>query len=169
MMMLVLLGGCSLVSKKPIEKLIPKTEVEMTGNGYQVFRLGADVKMVTVQSPDDADQWMVRASVPLMKVVDDPVGVMAITVNLLDANGMKVRDGYTLSADDLIDLIPKYNAEKNVEKNIVFSSSEDSRRYFSYKEVADMMERTRSLAMNVSFVQAAPEVVSMATPEQKKE
>ena len=169
LMMLVLMTGCSLLGKKPIEKLIPKSDVELTGNGYQVFRLGADVKLVTVQSPDEPDQWMIRASVPLMKVVDDPVGVMTINVNLLDDSSMKVRDGYMLTAEDLVDLIPKFNADKNVEKNIVFSASEDSRRFFSYKEVKDMMERTKSLAMNVSFLQANPEKATIAAPDATKE
>ena len=153
---LALLSSCSFLSKKPVEKLVPKTDVELTGDGYQIFRLGADVRMVMVQNPDNASDWMVRASVPLMKISEKPIGNLAIDVNLLDASGMKVRDGFVLSAEDLINLIPKYNAEKNVEKNIIFSASEDSRKYFTYKEAADLLERTKSLAMNVTQLQAKP-------------
>ena len=163
---LALLSGCSFLSKKPVEKLIPKTDVELTGNGFQVFRLGSDIKLVMVQNPDNTSDWMIRASVPLMKVSDKPLGEMAIDVNLLDDSGMKVRDGFTLSAEDLINLIPKYNAEKDVEKNIIFSASEDSRKYFSYKEAADMLERTKSLAMNVSMLQTEAEIKA---EQQKKE
>ncbi len=153
-----LVSGCSFMSKKPVEKLIPKTDVELTGNGFQVFRLGSDVKLVMVQNPDNTSDWMIRASVPLLKISDKPLGEMAIDVNLLDASGMKVRDGFMLSAEDLINLIPKYNADKDVEKNIIFSASEDSRKYFSYKEAADMLERTKSLAMNVALLQTDAEI-----------
>lgn len=162
----VLVASCS--TKKPVEVQIPKQNVELTGNGFQIFRLGADLKMVMVQSPDANDEWMIRASVPLMKVSEDPLGATAINLNLLDESGMKVRDGFFLSAEDLGDLIPKYNAEKNVEKTIVFSASEDSRKYFSYKEAADLLSRTKSVAMNVSMLQSQPEV-AVPVADQKNE
>ncbi len=162
----VLVASCS--TKKPVEVQIPKPNVELTGNGFQIFRLGADLKMVMVQSPDANDEWMIRASVPLMKVSEDPLGATAINLNLLDESGMKVRDGFFLSAEDLGDLIPKYNAEKNVEKTIIFSADEDSRKYFSYKEAADLLSRTKSVAMNVSMLQSQPEV-AVPVADQKNE
>jgi hypothetical protein len=162
----VLVVSCS--TKKPVEVQIPKQNVELTGNGFQIFRLGADLKMVMVQSPDASDEWMIRASVPLMKVSEDPLGATAINLNLLDESGMKVRDGFFLSAEDLGDLIPKYNAEKNVEKTIIFSADEDSRKYFSYKEAADLLSRTKSVAMNVSMLQSQPEV-AVPVADQKNE
>ena len=118
----VLVASCSF-KKEPVEKMIPKQNVELTGNGFEIFRLGADLKLVTVQNPDNSDEWMVRGSVPLMKLTEDQLSETQITLNLLDESGMKVRDGYALFAEDLVDLIPKYNAEKNVEKTIVFSTS----------------------------------------------
>lgn len=165
---LVLMTGCSM-QKKPVENLIPKQNVELTGNGFQVFRLGADLKLVMVQNPDNADEWMIRGSVPLMKVSEDPIGETEINLNLLDESGMKVRDGYVLTAEDLGDLIPKYNAEKNVEKTIVFSASEDSRKLFSRKEAADMLSRTKSVAMNVNLLKSEPEVAVQAEPEKPKD
>ena len=153
----VLLASCS-TDKKPVEVQIPKQNVELTGNGFQIFRLGADFKMLTVQNPDKADEWMVRGIVPLMKVSEDLLAETAITVNLLDASGMKLREDFVLTAEDLVDLIPKYNAEKNVEKAIIFSAAEGSRKYFSYKEAADLLNGTRSLAMNVNVVQQQPEL-----------
>lgn len=157
----VLVASCSF-NKKPVEVQIPKQNVELTGNGFQVFRLGADFKMVMVQNPDKSDEWMIRASVPLMKVAENALGETAINVNLLDESGMKVRDGFVLVAEDLGDLIPKYNAEKNVEKTIVFSADEDSRKYFSYKEAADMLARTKSVAMNVNLLDSKPAVAAGA-------
>ena len=166
-MALAFLAGCA--KQEPLEKLIPKTDVELTGNGFQVFYLGGDVKLVMVPNPDNAKEWMLRASVPMMKVFEGLIGDVAITVNLLDQSGMKVRDGYVLAAEDLINLIPKFNAEKNVEKNIVFSATDDSRKYFSYKEAVDMIERTKSLAMNVALTEVEPEVVPEQVAEKKKE
>lgn len=165
---LVLVAGCA-TEKKPVEVLIPKQNVELTGNGFQIFRLGADLKLVTVQNPDKADEWMIRGSVPLMKVSEDLLAETAIDVNLLDENGMKVRDGFVLTAEELVNLIPKFNAEKNVEKNIVFSAAEGSRKYFSYKEASDLLNAVKSVAMNVNVVQQQPEVaVEQVTAVGKK-
>ena len=161
-----LVAGCS---QDPVEKLIPKQNVEMTGNGFEIFRLGADLKLVTVQNPDKSDEWTVRGSVPLMKISEDMLTVTEITATLLDESGMKVRDGFTLVAEDLVNLIPKYNAEKNVEKTIVFSTSEGSRKFFSYKEACDILDRTKSVAMNVNVVTAEPEVSIAPAPEKKKD
>ena len=163
---LSLLAACS-TSKAPVEVQIPKQNVELTGNGFQIFRLGADLKLVTVQNPDKADEWMIRASVPLMKVSEDQLDETAILLNLLDESGMKIRDGYVLAAEDLVDLIPKYNADSNVEKNLVFSAAPDSRKYFSYKEAADMLTRTRAVAMNVNVVTRQPEVAVEAAAAAK--
>ncbi len=168
LMALALLSGCSMLGKKPVEKLVPKSDVELTGNGFQIFRLGSDLKLVMVQSPDNTADWMIRATVPLMNVSENPLGPIDINVNLLDESGMKVRDGFVLVAEDMIDLIPKYNAEKNVEKNIVFSASEDSRKYFTYKEAADMIARTKSIAMNVNQLKTEAEVIAEQKAEQKK-
>lgn len=164
--MLVLLAGCA---QKPVENLVSKQNVEMTGNGFQMFRLGADLKLVMVQNPDNGDDWMLRGSVPLMKISEDPIGPTDITLNLLDESGMKVRDGYFLTAEDLGDLIPKYNADKNVEKTIVFSAGPECRKYFTYKEAADMLNRTKSVAMNVNLVKAEPEVAVVPEAEKKKD
>lgn len=165
---LVLVAGCSFLSKKPVEKLVPKTDVELTGNGFQIFRLGSDLKLVMVQSPDNSSDWMIRASVPLFKAGDTKLGALAIDLNLLDENGMKVRDGYVLSAEDLINLVPKYNADKDVEKNIVFSASEDSRKYFTFKEAADMINRTKSVAMNVALLAPDGTTADATTPAEVK-
>lgn len=165
---LVLVASCA-TEKKPVEVLIPKQNVELTGNGFQIFRLGADLKLVTVQNPDKADEWMIRGSVPLMKVSEDLLAETAIDLNLLDENGMKVRDGFVLTAEELVNLIPKFNAEKNVEKNIVFSAAEGSRKYFSYKEASDLLNAVKSVAMNVNVVQQQPEVaVEQVTAVGKK-
>lgn len=162
---IVLIAGCA--SPKPAETQIPKQNVEMTGNGFQIFRLGADLKLVPVQNPDDANLWMIRASVPLMKVSEEQMAETDIVINLLDESGMKVRDEYVLVAEDLVNLIPKYNSEKNVEKIIVFSAGPDSRKYFSAKEVMDILSRTKSVAMNVSVVEAQPEVAVETAPAKK--
>lgn len=164
---LAFLAGCA--KQEPVEKIIPKTDVELTGNGFQVFHLGSDVKLVMVPNPDNANEWALRASVPLMKVSEGLIGDVAITTTLLDQSGMKIRDNYVLVAEDLINLIPKFNAGQNVEKNIIFSASEDSRKYFAYKEMVDMIERTQSLAMNVALTEVEPVVVPEQVAEKKKE
>ena len=166
LMAVALVAGCS---QNPVEKLIPKQNVEMTGNGFAVFSLGADLKLVTVQNPEKSEEWTICGSVPLIKVSEDLLPVTGITASLLDENGMKVRDGLTLVAEGLINLLPKYNADKNVEQTVVFSTSEDSRKYFSYKDACDILDRTKSVALNVNIVTPEPEEAIVAAPEKKKD
>lgn len=162
--LLALTAACS--SEKPVENQIPKQNIELTGNGFQLFTPGADLKLVMVANPDNNKEWTVRASVPMMKIAENPISETLIDLNLLDENGMKVRDGFVLSAEDLGNLIPKYNADKNVENTLVFSANGDTRKFFSYKEAADILNRTKSVAMNVNMPQAEPEVA--VNPEEKK-
>jgi hypothetical protein len=156
----VLVASCS--SKKPVELQIPKENVELTGNGFQVFSPGADLKLVMAQNPDNADEWMICGSVPMVKVSEAALGETALTVNLLDENGLKVREGFVLVAEGLGELLPSFNADKNVEKTLVFSPGEESRKYFTYKEAADMLARTKSVSMNVNVVESKPVVAAGA-------
>jgi len=166
--LLFLAAGCD-SGKKPVEKLIPKPDVQLTGNGFQVFQPNGDLKLVLVQNIDNANEWALRASAPLVKVSEGLVGDMTIKVTLLNESGMKVRDDYVLVAEDLINLIPKFNAEKDVENNVIFVASPDSRKFFTFKEAADMLERTQAVAMNVALTEVEPDVVPEQQAEKKKE
>ena len=152
-----LLAGCA-KKKQPVECLVPQDNVELTGNGFQVFSPGADLKLVAVPNPDNAGEWMIRASLPLKKLSASPIGDTQIDLNLLDENGMKIRDGFYLTAQDLGNLIPKFNTGNEVENNVVFTAADDSRKYFSRKEAADLLARVKAVAMNINLVQNDPQV-----------
>lgn len=149
---IALLSACSFFGGAPKEKIVLKHNVEMTGNGFQLFALGADVKLVAVPDPDDAGEYIIKATVPLRKI-DDKVKIkeMNIDLNFIDANAMKVRDGFYLVAQDLENILPMYNEGSGVERTIVFVPADGAKDDFSAKEARDLFERTATLAMNVNL------------------
>ncbi len=156
----LLLAGCSFFGGAPQDKIVLKHNVEMTGNGFQLFALGADVKLMAVPNPDETGKYAVKATVPFRKLDDkQKIKEMNIDLNFIDGNATKVRDGFYLVADDLDNIIPVYNEGSNVERTIVFVAPEGVKKNFSAKEVKDLFARTATLAMNVNLpvpVQAEP-------------
>ena len=104
----LILASCG--NDKPVENIVSKNDVDLTGNAFQSFRLGGDVRLLMAPNTDDNSKWMIRATVPLQKADDRQIGAMTADINLLDGNGTKVREGFMLSAEDLASLIPVFNA-----------------------------------------------------------
>lgn len=147
----LLFAGC-FFNGAPEEMTVLKRNVEMTGNGFQLFALGADVKVMAVPNPDEKGKFSVKATVPLRKLDDkQKIKEMNIDLNFIDANATKVRDGFFLVAEDLDNVIPMYNEGSNVERTISFVPGPDVKRNLSAKEVKDLFERTATLAMNVNL------------------
>ncbi|MBO4263528.1 MAG: hypothetical protein J5871_02460 [Bacteroidales bacterium] len=151
--------------QKPVEMTLAKKQVELTGNGYQAFSLGADVKLMMVENPETDGKWAICASVPLRKESAQAVSVPVIELNLLDDNGMKVRDNFVLAAEDLDNVIPLYNAARDVERMVIFSAAGDSRKDFSYKEAAAILAQTASMTMTVNFGKAAAQTAAVTAED----
>jgi len=148
----MLLASCSFFAGAPKDKIILKHNVEMTGNGFQLFALGADVKLMAVPNPDAKGRYAVKATVPFRKIEDKArIKEMNIDLNFIDANATKARDGFYLAAEDLENIIPMYNEGSNVERTIVFVAPEGIKKDFTAKEVKDLFDRTATLAMNVNL------------------
>lgn len=144
----LILASCG--NDKPVETIVSKNDVDLTGNAFQSFRLGGDVRLLMAPNTDDASKWMIRATVPLQKVDDRQIGVMTADINLLDGNGTKVREGFMLSADDLASLIPVFNAASGTEKTVVFSAGEGMKKDFTYKEASALLESVKKISMTLN-------------------
>ena len=160
-----LASACS--SGEPEECYIPKTKVEFAGNGFKAFSLGADVKLYTVQNPENSSQWTVQAVVPVRKEVKGTVNDLAIELILLDESGVRVRDGLALQGEDIADLLPVYNGSENVERTIVFSVSDAEKKYLSNDEASQILQKSKAARMNfnVSSKAGAPEKATEALVE----
>lgn len=156
----LMLSACS--SEKPAESYIPKNTVEFAGNSFSAFSLGGDVKLYTLQNPENSSQWTLQAVVPVRKEMNSPIADLAIGLVPLDDKGVRVRDGLVLEAEDLQNLIPVYNASDNVERVIVFSIAEEDKKYMSASEAARLLENAKGVRMD--FNTAAP-VVQTPTPQ----
>lgn len=163
----IILFGCG--GSKPVETSISKNDVDLTGNAFKSFRLGGEVRLMMTPRHDDDSKWMIRAVVPVQKTGNTLINSMTADLNLLDGNGMKVREGFSLSADDLESLIPVFNAAPDMEKTIVFSAGEDMKKDFSYKEAAALIDKVKKISltfnMNQSGATESAEAVPVSDPD----
>lgn len=144
----LILASCG--NNKPVENIVSKNDVDLTGNAFQSFRLGGDVRLLMAPNTDDNSKWMIRATVPLQKADDRQIGAMTADINLLDGNGTKVREGFMLSAEDLASLIPVFNAASGTEKIVVFSAGEGMKKDFTYKEASALLESVKKISMTLN-------------------
>lgn len=137
-------------NKKPVETSIAKNNVDLTGNAFNSFRLGGEVRLLMAPHPEDASKWMIRATVPLQKADNITLEELSADINLLDENGTKVRDGFSLTAEDLASVVPVFNAARDTEKTIVFSAAEGMKKDFSYKEAATLIENVKKIGLTIN-------------------
>ncbi len=139
---------CACTSEKPTETYIPKNTVEFAGNAFSAFSLGADVKLYTVQNPENSSEWTIQAVVPIRKEVNASFDDLSIDIVPLDDKGIRLRDGLILSAEDLPNLLPVFNAGDNVERLIVFSIMDADKKYMSAKDATQLLENTKGVRMD---------------------
>lgn len=156
--------ACACSPKQPQESTIPKKDVELAGNAFSSFSLGGDVKLFTVQNPENNSQWTIQATVPVRKEISTPIKKLTIDLVMLDDRGVRVRDGLVLKGEDIANLLPVYNASENVERAIVFSISDKDKKFMSYKDVSQLMEKTKTLRMDFN-AQMSQETSTTTTTE----
>ena len=149
--------ACS--GKDPVELYVPKNTVEFAGNAFTAFSLGADVKLYTTPNPDKPQEWMVQGVVPVRKETQDQLSSLDIDLISLDERGIRVRDNFVLKGEDLQNLVPVYNAGEDVERTIVFSvvEGDGAKKYFTYKEAAEILAHTKGVRMDFNAELAQPE------------
>ncbi len=147
--------ACS--EKEPAEVYIPKRDVEFAGNAFSAFSLGADVKLFMDQNPEDKTKWQIEALVPVRKETELLVKTLDMDLSPMDERGVRVRDGFTLFAEDLPNLIPVFNAGPAVEKTIVFSVGKDGKKDFSFKEATQLLNNVKNVRMNINMEAQEPE------------
>ncbi|MCR4995524.1 MAG: hypothetical protein K6A32_09180 [Bacteroidales bacterium] len=152
-------------SEKPTEIYIPKNTVEFAGNAFTCFSLGADVKLYSVQNPDESDEWTIQAVVPVRKDANLYLNTLSIDLLPLDDRGIRLRDDIVLAAEDLPNLLPVYNGGVQVERNIVFSIANEDDRYLSSSEVTALLEKTKGVRMDFNVLDlVAPATNNVQTP-----
>lgn len=158
------MASCS--NSEPVETRVAKANVEIAGNSFGSFKLGSDVKLIMSQSPSEKSKWNIKATVPIQKIDPKQFSDLTIEMNLLDENKLNVHDGFSLTGEGIANVLPLINNDPNVERDIVFTASENSKKDFTYKEAVDILNKTKSL--RCSFTTSEP-VVEAATPEPEPE
>lgn len=159
-----IMASCS--NSEPVETRVAKNNVEIAGNSFSSFQLGNDVKLLMAPSSDNSSKWAIRAVVQIRKTDAKQFNDLNIEMNLLDENKLSVRDGFILTGEDITNVLPLINSDPNAEREIMFSANENSKKDFSYKEAAELLNKTKNL--RCSFTTTEP-VVEAATPEPEPE
>ena len=165
------LAACN--QQKSAELYIPKNTVEFAGNAFTSFSLGADVKLYSAPDPDNASKYAIHAVVPVRKEMQGAIPDLSINLTPLDDRSIRVREGLVLEGEDLVNLVPVYNASSNVERTIVFSvpaGPDGSKKLFSAKEAAELLKNTKGVRMDFNISNAAAPVVQKpaAAPAQEE-
>ena len=152
-------------SKQPVETSISKNDVDLTGNAFQSFRLGGEVKLLMTPDPDDNSKWMIRATTPLCKADNSNIGDMEAEMKLLDDHGTNVREGFSLTANDIASLIPVFNASPDAEKTVVFSAGEGVKKDFTFKEASELISKVKKIGMTINTFQASGDATTPSTTD----
>lgn len=160
-------AGCG--NNKPSETIVSKNDVEIAGNAFNSFSLGGDVRILVVPNIEKESTWMIHAAVPIQKIDDIQIDGMTIDMDLLDGNGIKVRNGFALSAENLAAVIPVFNAASYTEKNIVFSAGEGMKKDFSDKEAAALLKNVKKVLLIINTTTPVEEVEEQPEEDEPEE
>lgn len=139
-------------SQNPAEIYLPKANMEFAGNGFDLFSLGADVRVYMSQDQDNPKLWNIQAVVPVRKETEAVISALDMELALLDDKGIRVRDSFSLMAEDIENWIPVFNSESNVEKTMVFSVPEidGGKKRFPYKQAKAMIEAAKGARLSIN-------------------
>ena len=151
---LVALSALALYScaKKPVEIFVPKGQMEFAGSGFDSFSPGADVRVYMSPDQDNPKLWNIQAVVPVRKETDAVISALDMELTLLDENGLRVRDSFSLQAEEMENLVPVFNSAPSVEKAVVFSVPEvdGGKKRFPYKQAKSMIEDTKGARLSIN-------------------
>lgn len=150
---------------KPVEISIAKNDVDLNGNAFQSFKLGGEIRLLMTPNTNESSKWMIRATAPIQKTSNLTIGQMSAEINLLDDHGIKVREGFSLSAEDLEAIIPVFNAIDESEKTIVFSAGEGMKRDFTYKEAVELINNVKKIGLTINVSNSSNVTPTEATTE----
>ena len=165
----LILAVCALAlvacAQKPAEVFVPKGQMEFVGNGFDSFTLGADVRLYMSPDQDNPKMWNIQAAVPVRKETDDIITAMDMELVLLDDKGIRVRDSFSLVAEDLENLVPVFNSAPAMEKTLVFSVPEEGgRKQFKYKQAKAMLDGARNVRLAINVEQIAADIPEEEIP-----
>ncbi len=152
----IFLSLVACAGKDPVDIYVPKSQTELAGNGFESFTLGADVHLYMSQDPENSKLWSVQAVVPVKKESESTLLSADMEIVLLDENGIRVRDSYSLTAEDLESIVPVFNSDVAVEKSLVFSVQDDNqRKLFPYKQAKSMLDATKGIRLSINVEEEA--------------
>ena len=148
----VLMGAVACADKEPVDVMIPKGGMEFTGNGFDTFSLGSDVRLYMSPAQDNADMWVIQAVAPVKKEVAALVSSLSMEMTLLDDKGVRIQDSFLLEAEDIENLVPVFNGSgAGAEKTVVFSVPENgAKKLFTFKQAKAMLSAAKNVRLAIN-------------------
>ena len=137
---------------KSIEKMIPASKVEITGNGAEFISITDDVKIYTVPDSDNNKYWSIRATVPIENraIIDGNPDISA-NLDLLDGNHSQIDDDYGMGIQDDELFASLLKSDIGTQKMIAFIPIWENISYHKYKTIADFMERAENITITLKI------------------
>ena len=131
---------------KSIEKMIPASKVEITGNGAELIKINGDIKLYTVQSEWKKSRRLILASVEISNAVQQEIdGISGYTsFNLLDENYAIIDDQYGMVMQDISAIISLIGSEPGSSKFIVFEPKYGNSNKKKY--IADLIDKVERIS-----------------------
>ena len=152
----------SCIPYQPVEKLLPPTDVETIGTGYNLFAPDSDVRIVMAQTP--SKKWTVRATVPLRRVADEKVESLTTTLDLMDATGVRLNTAFDLIGQDIYSLVPVLNDDAKPARSVVYMATAE----MDYKTLKPIVENTAFGRLHLEATMAAPAEEEVAEKAKKE-
>ena len=163
--LLAAIVSCGGNNKKAVEKMIPVSNIEMTGSNAADISINGDVKVFMVHNDDS---WSICALVPMVNMEEwDLVQRNVFSqVDLLDANYAQINEHFGLKIQNEDLLVSLMTSVPGTQKYIVFepeslSSSED------YEKIADIVNRAEHLVLKLQLEESADSVSSSSSTSSK--
>lgn len=144
-------SACNGSAGEAVEKMIPASNVEVVGPDASLVQIAGDTKVFMVQDPSNKNRWTIQALVPIKNTMELP-GLEEIPVSgldILDANYSQLHEYFGMHLQNDAMVVALFGSQAGTVKNVVFEPVWKSLAYFDQKLVADLVNRTENIVLNL--------------------
>lgn len=144
-------SACSGSAGEAVEKMIPASNVEVVGPDASLVQIAGDTKVFMVQNPANKNKWTIQALVPIKNTMELP-GLEEIPVSgldILDANYSQLHEKFGMHLQNDAMVVALFGSQAGTVKNVVFEPVWKTIAFFDQKQVADLVNRTENIVLNL--------------------
>ena len=151
--MMVAFSGCMGNKNQAIEKMIPAENVEIIGPDAKLVKIVGETKIFMVPSTESNkdNSWSIQALVPIQNTLEIPGldDIKSAKFDLLDENNSQIHHHFGMQLQNPSQAAALFGSEAGTVKKIVFEPIWKTISYYDYKTIADIVNRTENLVLNL--------------------